>query len=243
MRRRFALVICSSAAAFAVAPAVAAAFRSPARVKSFHGTATIGFKAQNSGPDQGNGGTYSAHLEHILSDVKLNLTHKQVIRNAHTGTHVIFTGGDASIDDTYDDSGAQLSGQETHSGALTNQPPSYGTASLFFDLNKCEYRLMVSFSVVTTVSGSVDAGSHPTVTGTAYGDRNHIPRSLSLSDGIVNPAYGGGCPGNPLKSGDPCYKFGIGIVGICSTSGVGTNDCPPDPGGHADFVWGLKPKK
>lgn len=205
----------------------------------------MGFNATNSDPDQTTGGTYTAELKHSVFGLKVNLTHKQVIHNAK-GTHVIFagkaSGGDASVDDTYNDSG-QFSGQETHSGALTNQPPNFGRASLFFDLNKCKYQLFVSFGVETTVTGTFDAGSQTTVTGTSYGDRNHIPKSLSLSDGVLQPAYGGQCPGNPLKSGQPCYKFGIGIIGLCSTSDVGSNQCPSDPVGHAHLTWNLKPKK
>jgi hypothetical protein len=243
---RFARLICISVASLAAAPAAAAACPSPVTVKSYHGTVFTGFHANHTGPDQGNGGMYAAQLKHDLTGVQVNLTHKQVIHNRKTGTHVIFvgkaSGGAASVDDTYSDSGAQSSGNETHSGPLGNQLPDFGSVSLFFDLSKCTYQLVLNFGVQTTVTGTFDAGSHPTVTGTAYGDRNHIPRSLTLSNGVLLPPYGGKCPGNPVKSGQPCYKYGIGLIGLCSTSDVGTNQCPPDPVGHADFGWQLKPK-
>src|SRR5436190_950822 len=97
------------------------------------------------------------------------------LRFAPTSVRVALAIAAAVVDDRYSDSGAQLSGSETHSGPLTNQLPIFGTATLLFDLNMCQYQLIVSFGVKTTVTGSFDAGSHRTVTGTAYGDRNHIP--------------------------------------------------------------------
>ncbi|MFL5829027.1 MAG: hypothetical protein ACJ76X_03845, partial [Solirubrobacteraceae bacterium] len=151
--------------------------------------------------------------------------------------------GSASVDDTYDDSGdSQFSGDETHSGPLTNQPPNFGTATLFFDLKKCKYQLVVAFGVATTVSGTFDAGSQSTVSGTVYSDRNHIPQNLSVVGGDGPPAYHD-CPGNPLASGHTCYQFGTGVIGLCNTSDVGTNHCPPPPVGNAHFIWSLKPKK
>ena len=54
------------------------------------------------------------------------------------------------------------------------------------------------------------------------------------------PAYGR-CPGNPLKTGKTCYQYGTGIVGLCSTSDVGTQHCPADPVGNAHFIWSLLP--
>jgi hypothetical protein len=212
-------------------------------VKSFHGKAFLGFDAQNSGSDSANGGTYSAELKRNLSSLQIHLTHKLVLTNGHVVFSGKASGGDASVDDSYDDTGADASGKETHNGPLVGEPPAFGTASVYINANTCKYQLFVSFAVPTTVSGTFDSGSHLTVTGSAYSERDHLPNSLSPVGGDSPNAYSGGCPGNPLKKGTSCYRYGTGIVGLCNTSDVSTSKCPArgEPVGNVHFFWTLKP--
>jgi hypothetical protein len=233
--------------ALPVAPAPAGGCSSAATVNAFRGHAVIGFGANNSGPDVGNGGSYTAHLSRSLSRIKVNLDHKKVVRNKLTGAHVIFTGkasgGDVAVDDDFEDTGAMFSGHQTYNGPLSNHQPGFGSSGLFLDLNTCHYKLTIGFAVRTTFTGTLESGSHPVVTGSVYSERKKIPHDLQLTGADGPSAYGGACPGgNPILSKLSCYRYGGGLIGLCSTFDVSTPDCPPDPVGTARFRWVLKPK-
>ena len=249
MKARWIVVaaVCAGVAALSAVPAAASACPSLAGVKAYQGHAAVGFHAQNSGPDVGNGGTYAAQLERNLSSVEIKLKHKKVVRNHVTGSHAIFTGkavgGNVTVDDNFNDTGAMFSGQESYNGPL-GQLPNFGSAFLLLDLNSCHYKLSVSFGVQTTFTGTLDSGSHPSVSGTVYSEREHIPGNLHLVGGAGPNAYGRACPGgDPFLATDSCYEYGGGTIGLCSTFDVSTSNCPADPVGTAQFTWVLKPKK
>ena len=258
MQARLVVTICASVAALVVAaapPAAASACSQVAKVNSYHGQAHMGFDAQASGPDepgQPQYGTETISLFRSLASVNIDLTHKLVVRNRFTGTHVFFSGkasgGDVTIKDTFDDTIENTShATVSYNGPLKNAfPANFGQAALIFDLDTCQYQLTVSFGVKTQFSGDQAIEPGDTASGGADSHRKHIPASLKLS-GVAAPDAYQTCPDNPLVTGKACYAFGGGwtndfltLKECHSTQAV---DCGPSdqPVGVATFAWHLSP--
>ena len=241
------------AAGVGEATTTAAGFCAPmASVKSYHGRATVEFDAQDGGPDVGNGGTYSASLSRHLSDLTLNLTNKKDLPSINSA---IFTGtvsgGDALVNDSFSDTGANWQGAEKHSGPLTRQLPDYGFTSLEVlpTFVGCKYQLKIAFGVRTTFTANVPisgADANPTVTGSVFSPWGFLPKSLTLQndlDPVID--WGGGCHTEGMGGVLACYRFGGGEVGLCGTSDLmaakcGGQDGQP-PNGTATFSWHLTP--
>jgi hypothetical protein len=160
---------------------------------------------------------------------------------------VFFTGkarlGNVSVHDSFHLGSA--SAQETYSGPLR---ASLGAAALALDTKDCKYQFLAHFGARTMYSGAAALQPGETVFGSAYGDRNHIPRNLHLSGGAGPSAYLS-CPGDPFLTGKPCFQIGGGwATDFAELSQCGAY--PPQgnctstekPVGSGELIWVLKPK-
>lgn len=248
VRLRVAVTICASVVALAVAPTIANACPSLANVNAYQGHTATFFDAQGSGSDVGNGGSYAAQWERNVAHASVDLTHKQVIRNQLTGTHVIFSGeangGTVTIDDTFNDTGVMWGGQERYSEPLVNLLPEFARTVLFLDLNTCQYQVFFSFNVKTALSGNAPwSSSSAAVSGGVYSPRLHITRSLKLANSSLSGAYSS-CPSDPLSSGSSCYQYGGGLIGLCGSLDLVAANCSAnkDPVDTGSLAWILSPK-
>ena len=107
------------------------------------------------------------------------------------------------------------------------------------------YRLQVLFNVGTTLTGNAprsDPSAAVLVSGAAYTHREAVPSSLKLSGFVRAPIYDQSCPGNPLRSGKSCYRFGGGLVCLCGSLDLVAANCDPsNTPALASFAWHLKP--
>lgn len=256
MRSRFVLSFCAATAVLAVAATQSAYANGCSRVasaRSYSGIVHMGFDAQASGPNepgQPQYGIETVTLNRSLQSVKVDLTHKLVVKNRLTGRHVIFSGkasgGNLKIDDTFADTRDNTEGRSSYSGEVDNRAPNFGQASAVFDLDRCRYQLEVSFNVRTKFSGD-DAIRPPlSASGGAYGPVKKVPASLKLN-GTSSPDAFHSCTGSPFMTGDACYGFDGGwttdFMNLKRCGSAQSVNCGPDDQkvGDALLAWHLSP--
>jgi hypothetical protein len=218
------------------------------RVKSFHGTAHMGFSSIATGqdPSQGPLGSEEVGLYRSASPLDLTLGKKVVF-----GSDVVFSGrihgGSVDISDdfhTSDGSGTDLSGSERYSGPP--QPDGSG-AALYVNTHTCTYQLQISVQVGTTFIGSEERMPDDAVANdAAYSPRKHVPASLKLVGSVESDAYYT-CPGNPLRTGEDCHQVSGGwatefaMLKVCGSNDPKNCDPADEPVGTAGLVWSLAP--
>ena len=249
MRVRFVVAICASVGALTAVPAAASACPSLAGVKAFQGhTQLMQFSAQASGPDepgQPQYGTESVKLARGLTSVNIKLNHKMVTRLGVVFFTGKASGGNVTVNDTFDDSRESTAHSEyNYQHSLSNKRPNFGSATLLLDPKKCKYELTVGFSITAMFNGEIQGSD--TVAGAAYSDREHIPASLKLDGAVAPHAYHGGCS-DSLFSGTPCYDFSGGFANDfmtlfdCHSAQAVSCSSSDGPVGIAHFAWALKP--
>ena len=181
--------ICAALAVFVVMPAGASACASLAGVHSFAGHARMTFEGTASGPVEGSGGSETVALKRSAANVKIILNHKLRGRGLFANI-VIFSGraslGQVSVHDSFDLGGSDLHATETHGGPL---PASLGGAALTLDTANCKYQLTAHFGARTMFSGDATLKAGDLVSGSAFSDRNQIPKNLHLIGGAGPTAY------------------------------------------------------
>ncbi len=249
LRARLLVVICSAVAMFAVAPSAASACASLAGVHAFVGHTRMTFSGTASGPVLGSGGNETIALQRSAASVRVKLTHR--VRGKGQYSAIYFYSGKArlgnvSVHDSFDLSEDNASAQETYGGPLKSP---FGHATLALDTDDCKYQFAAGFGAKTSFSGDEALRAGDSVSGAAYGDRNHIPKNLHLIGGVGPDPYLT-CPGDPLLTGVPCFQIGGGWANDFAE----LSECkqfPPQPNcgsgdkqltGSAQFIWVLEPK-
>ena len=229
-----------------VAPALASACPSLARVRGFHGLVHFSFDSTVSGAD-GNGGMETVKLFLGVQNLNVHL-HRVFVHGGRGLFSGYANGGDVDVDNTLKDTSSGEQGQVTHSGSLSGGPPNLGAASLFVNTDTCLYQLEVGVNVKTAFSGNIPADQQPhdSASGTVFGHRESMPSSLKLN-GTAGPNAYDSCM-NASETGNSCYTFGgawapdYEILALCHATYGST--CTSKNGfsfGPALFAWHLSP--
>jgi hypothetical protein len=246
MKRRLLIGLLTALTGLVIAPAAASACASVASVHAFTGHAFVSFIGSASGPITGSGGSESIGIDRKGATLELDLNHRVQGKGKFAGTY-IYSGkvwaGTISVDDAFSLSEGS-SAEDTYSG---NGAPAFGGASAFLDTATCRYVVAVNFGVDTQFHGDKILSAGTGVSLAAVGDRNKIPSSLHLVDGVGPDGYLT-CPGDPILDGKPCVE----ISGGWATDFAELKECgsfPPEgncatgekPIGDGKFLWVLKP--
>lgn len=246
MRVHFVGAIGASVAALAVMPAGASACPSLAGVTAFKGHAHMIFTAQASGPDdpsRPDSPTESVRLDRSLTSLDIKLNHKDVTKFGVVIFHGTASGGNVSIDDTFDESGdSSAHSVEHYDDRLKNQLPNFGSATLFVNPKTCKYQVTVAFNVKAQSSGEFHGSD--SVGGGADSHSKHIPASLKLAGSAGPNAYYSGCSDSPFN-GTSCYGFSGGFATDfmtlfdCHSAQAVNCSSSEGPVGTAFFGWHL----
>lgn len=224
-----------STLALLVSPVAANACPSLARVKSFHGEASLSFKGTASYQGE------TTSLDRTASDMKFTLKRQ----GSNPLGQVLFagkaSGGDVSVQDSLMNPSGSAS--ETHNGPASNKLPNVTAVQLQFDTKTCKYLLFVEFGVPTTFSGNPDLRDQPGATGEAWSGHRPIPASLKLGGAPVPPAYAASHCNQPKVYAKGCYGFGATWATELEDDKTchGTCGSSQEPMGTALFSWALKP--
>jgi hypothetical protein len=253
-------LVASLAAAIAIAVAVGHA--SPARgsaatecpslrnVVAFDGHVSETIGEALSGADGGEG-DLNIQLGRVASNVHIHLANKR-----HPGTPgaplYVFSarvsGGHVSIDDVYEDTGADYAGELKYEGAVS---PHSGGGSLVIDRRSCTYKLNVGFVFEATYTGDPEVDRGHLVTFGASDSGAHIfAPNLGLGGGVAFRGALAPQPGCDPVLAEPCaYLSSDWMPELLELYECGTTDLTncaiTDDEPHfktpATFTWTLKP--
>jgi hypothetical protein len=200
----------------------------------------------------GGGGTLTVQLGRVARNVHIHLADKRH-RSTPGAPYYEFSGrtsgGNASIDDVYEDTGADYAGELKYEGAVSPAGAGVGGAVLVIDRRSCTYRLNVGFVFVATYTGDpeVDRGHLVTFGVSTSPDAHLSGPHLALYGGI---AFNGPQPGCDPLLPDACAYLHSGwmpeLIELyeCGTTDL-TNCAISDDDPHfktpATFSWTLKP--
>lgn len=244
--KKLTLMLCAVAATLLVVPSLASACPTLRNVKAFHGFAHMLFDGHATGSDPGSGGTETIALARSITALKLSLTDKFDGRLPAGGGRVIeyigtARGGDTEVDDTFDNTGTDKSGEVTYGG-----PVPKGDATLVLMRSTCSFKLHVAFSLVGKYSGDpeLDPGR---VGGASITDRFPTPPDLHIRGSQAIDDYPACTPVLGYE-GSGCGLFGSGWVydlqdlsQCLSTDTSGCTESDEVPIGHGTMGWNLKP--
>ncbi len=233
---------CASAVALSAVPATASACASLRKVKSFHGHASASIVALTSGSDPESGGTETIGFGRVAQQLAINLTEKVKGHGIvdFTGSA---TGGKLSVDDTFENSGADIAGEAKYDHPL---PKNRGAVDLLLNRKTCEYKFELGFIVKPTFDG--DAEVNPGNLGENVSSQaKGIAGDLSLHGFAASGAYPE-CS-DPLLAAGACAGIESGWMGdfidLFECGSLDTSACTlsnePEIG-HASFSWDLKPR-
>ena len=208
----------------------------------------MNFSETASGQDVGGGGNTTIDLDRDAASLQIDLTRNKLLSRrgivAFTGTA---SGGQVSVNDSYQDTGSGHGGAEHYSGPLKNKSPNFGKAWLYFDTRTCKYQAEAGYTVRTTFSGDAAVQPAASVTGLAYGNKRHTPASLKLAGAEAPHAYYPSCPGASIVAGKSCYVLSGGwagdfaVLAQCQSVGGGCGANDQQSVGLATFSWNLSP--
>jgi hypothetical protein len=234
-------------AAIAPTPAAANGCRRLKHVKSFHGHVSFNFDGDTSGTDPDSGGMEEIGLHQHFQGVEVKL-HRLPPSTVHPELRLFVgeaSGGNVSIQDSFENTGTDLSGQANYSGPVSKK--GGGAAELVVDRNKCRYLFQAGFHVRPTFSGDSVINPGSLVGFAAEPEVDSVGAGLTLKDDQTLHLLEAPCAITSFMGS--CANLGTGWLGdyfrLAQCHSLDTSKCtlhPDDPIGHPNIHWHLKPK-
>jgi hypothetical protein len=234
-------------AAMAPTPAAASNCRRLKHVKSFHGHISFNFDGSASGSDPDSGGTETIDLHEHFQGVEVKL-HRLPSNPALPNLHQFVgdaSGGNVSVQDSFENTGTGLDGQATYSGPVSKNG---GAAGLTIGRKTCHYRLDPGFYVKPKFSGDSDVNpgfigfsTEPNIDGVGQGltlKDDQTGALLEIPCGDADRTYMGSCFN--LETNWLGDYFRLKECGSLDVSKCKLTE--NDPIGHGDTHWHLRPK-